>query len=86
MKPGIHPEYRTVVFHDTSANTYFRIGSTLKTNRTIEIDGITYPYATIDVSSQSHPYYTGKQRIIDKEGSTARFEQRFGRFFKNSAV
>ncbi|WON76175.1 type B 50S ribosomal protein L31 [Serratia sp. UGAL515B_01] len=79
MKTGIHPNYRTVVFHDLSADTYFKIGSTIKTDRTIEIDGESLPYVTIDVSSASHPYYTGKQKEFSKEGSTARFQQRFGR-------
>ncbi|MEF1214470.1 type B 50S ribosomal protein L31, partial [Vibrio alginolyticus] len=56
MKPGIHPEYRPVVFHDTSVDKYFVVGSTLKTERTIEWkDGKTYPYFTLDVSSVSHP-------------------------------
>ncbi|GAA3614534.1 MAG: type B 50S ribosomal protein L31 [Gibbsiella quercinecans] len=80
MKQGIHPQYRTVVFHDLSADTYFKVGSTIKTDRTIELDGENLPYVTIDVSSASHPYYTGKQKEFSKEGSTARFQQRFGRF------
>lgn len=80
MKAGIHPNYRTVVFHNLSANTYFKVGSTINTNRTIELDGENWPYVTIDVSSASHPYYTGKQKEFSKEGSTARFQQRFGRF------
>ncbi|MBJ7221797.1 MULTISPECIES: type B 50S ribosomal protein L31 [unclassified Brenneria] len=81
MKTGIHPDYRTVVFHDTSADAYYRVGSTIQTERTIELEGVSYPYVTIDVSSASHPYYTGKQKEYAKEGSTARFQQRFGRFF-----
>ena len=62
MKAHIHPPYRTVVFHDTSANEYFKVGSTIRTDRVIELDGETFPYVTIDVSSKSHPYYTGKQK------------------------
>ncbi|EEY1763876.1 type B 50S ribosomal protein L31 [Escherichia coli] len=85
MKPNIHPEYRTVVFHDTSVDEYFKIGSTIKTDREIELDGVTYPYVTypyvtIDVSSKSHPFYTGKLRTVASEGNVARFTQRFGRF------
>ncbi|WP_437889688.1 type B 50S ribosomal protein L31 [Phytobacter sp. V91] len=80
MKPDIHPYYRTVVFHDTSANEYFKVGSTIKTDREIELDGKTWPYVTLDVSSASHPYYTGKQKVVGNEGSAARFQQRFGRF------
>ena len=80
MKPNIHPHYRTVVFHDTSANEYFKVGSTIKTDREIELDGQTWPYVTLDVSSASHPYYTGKQKVVGTEGSAARFQQRYGRF------
>lgn len=80
MKPDIHPHYRTVVFHDTSVDEYFKVGSTIKTDREIELEGVTYPYVTLDVSSASHPYYTGKQKTLTSEGSAARFQQRYGRF------
>ncbi len=80
MKPDIHPAYRTVVFHDTTADAFFKVGSTIKTDREIELDGVTYPYVTLDVSSKSHPYYTGKQKTFSNEGSAARFRQRFGGF------
>ena len=80
MKSDIHPAYRTVVFHDTSANEYFKVGSTIRTDREIELDGRTYPYVSIEVSSKSHPFYTGKQKTFSAEGSTARFRQRFGGF------
>ncbi|MEZ9620517.1 type B 50S ribosomal protein L31 [Vibrio sp. 10N.261.55.F6] len=67
MKPNIHPDYRPVVFHDTSVDEYFLIGSTLKTDRTIEWEvGNTCPYFTIEVSPKSHPFYTGKQRVLHK--------------------
>ncbi|CAJ1839947.1 50S ribosomal protein L31 type B [Aeromonas hydrophila] len=82
MRPDIHPEYRQVLFHDLTANTYFLVGSTLKTDRTkLWEDGNTYPYVTLDVSSASHPFYTGKQKQVNKEGQVARFGQRFGQFF-----
>ncbi|GAB2939776.1 type B 50S ribosomal protein L31 [Hafnia psychrotolerans] len=84
MKANIHPVYRTVVFHDTSANEYFKVGSTIKTDRTIELEGSTFPYITIEISSASHPYYTGKQKEYSKEGSTARFNQRFGSFLNKT--
>jgi large subunit ribosomal protein L31 len=62
---------------------YFMIGSTLKTDRTIEWqDGKTYPYFTVEVSAESHPYYTGKQRVIQKEGRVANFNRRFAQFTK----
>ena len=62
MKPGIHPSYRTVLFHDVAANAYFLIGSTVDTDKTHEYQGVVYPYVTLDVSSASHPVYTGQQR------------------------
>ncbi|EKO3535947.1 type B 50S ribosomal protein L31 [Vibrio fluvialis] len=80
MREGIHPEYREVVFHDTSIDHYFVIGSTLKTERTIEWQGKTYPYVTIEVSSKSHPFYTGKQRVMQQEGRVVNFNRRFSRF------
>lgn len=80
MKPNIHPHYRTVVFHDTSVDEFFKVGSTIKADREIELDGQTYPYITLDVSSKSHPYYTGKQKTFSTEGSAARFRQRFSGF------
>ncbi|ANU37208.1 type B 50S ribosomal protein L31 [Vibrio scophthalmi] len=81
MKAGIHPEYRKVVFHDTSVDKYFIVGSTLSTTRTIEWeDDKTYPYLTLDVSSESHPFYTGKQRVAQKQGRVSNFNRRFGLF------
>jgi len=82
MKPEIHPNYRDVVFHDTSADEYFIIGSTLNTSETIERDGKTYPYFTIDTSSASHPFYTGKQPVASAEGRVAKFNSRFGQLSK----
>ncbi|MBT9432541.1 50S ribosomal protein L31 [Candidatus Sodalis endolongispinus] len=69
-----------MVFHDTTANVWFKVGSTIVTIRSVEYEGETYPYVTLEVSSASHTYYTGKQRTVAKDGSTARFNQRFGRF------
>ena len=77
MKPNIQPEYREVLFHDTSVDVYFVIGSTLKTDRTAEYEGKTYPYFTLDVSSESHPFYTGKQSKAKDDGRIARFNKRF---------
>ena len=84
MKPSIHPTYRQVVFHDLGADHYMVIGSTIKTDRTIDYQGAIYPYVTLDVSAHSHPFYTGKQKEFAKEGSAARFAQRFGRFFEHT--
>ena len=81
MKPGIHPEYRTVLFHDTAADVFFLIGSTADTDRTYTyIDGNTYPYVPLDVSSASHPIYTGQQRKTQAEGRIAGFNKRFAGF------
>ena len=80
MKKGIHPEYREVLFHDISVDEYFLISSTLKTDKTKEWeDGNTYPYYPLDVSSASHPFYTGKQKILDTGGRVQKFEKRFGK-------
>lgn len=81
MKPGIHPAYRTVLFHDTAADAYFLIGSTVDTDRTQQYsDGNTYPYVALDVSSASHPVYTGQQRKTQAEGRIAGFNKRFAAF------
>ena len=80
MKKEIHPEYREVLFHDTSVDKYWLIRSTLDTTETREWeDGKTYPYYTLDISSASHPFYTGKQKIIDSGGRVQKFEERFGK-------
>lgn len=79
MKPNIHPNYRTVIFHDTSIDQYFFINTTLHTSQTIAWkDGKTYPYQAIDVSSASHPFYTGQQRSTQLEGRVQNFKRRYG--------
>ncbi|OLS64280.1 type B 50S ribosomal protein L31 [Pseudomonas putida] len=81
MKPGIHPAYRPVLFHDTSANAFWLIGSTVDTDKTyVHSDGNTYPYVTLDVSSASHPVYTGQERKAKTEGRVAGFNKRFAAF------
>ncbi|MEM9493148.1 MAG: type B 50S ribosomal protein L31 [Myxococcota bacterium] len=79
MRPDIHPEYRDVLFHDTTADVYFVTRSTVDASETAEYEGKTYPYVTIDVSSASHPYYTGKQRISQVDGRIAKFNKRYNR-------
>ena len=79
MKKDIHPEYREILFHDTSVDEYFIINSTLNTSQTKEHDGKTYPYYQVEISSSSHPFYTGKQKIIDSGGRVQKFEERFGK-------
>ena len=78
MRKDIHPEYREVLFHDTSADTYFVVPSALETDQTKEWEGKTYPYYTLDVSSASHPFYTGKQNLVDTAGRVDKFRKRFG--------
>ncbi|MFG1920915.1 type B 50S ribosomal protein L31 [Cryptosporangium sp. NPDC048952] len=80
MKPGIHPEYRPVVFRDRSADEAFLTRSTVSTDRTIEwSDGNTYPLVEVDISSVSHPFYTGKQRILDSAGRVEKFRARYAK-------
>ena len=79
MKKDIHPEYRTVAFHDLGVDRMIMVRSTAQTDRTIDIDGVTYPYMTLDVSSYSHPFYTGKQKTSTQDGRVALFNKRFGK-------
>lgn len=79
MKKSIHPDYDYVVFKDTSCNRTFRIRSTCKSDQTIVWDdGNTYPLINLDVSSASHPTYTGEKRKVQSEGRVAQFNKRFG--------
>lgn len=80
MKKNIHPTSRDIVFHDTNVDKKMIIKSTLKTNRTIILDGVEYPYMPLDVSSFSHPFYTGKQMVINSEGRVANFNRKFSNF------
>ena len=80
MKPDIHPNYRPVVFMDASADFAFLTRSTVATDDTIEWeDGNTYPLAKVDISSASHPFFTGQMKIVDTAGRVERFERRYGR-------
>ncbi|MGE4428023.1 MAG: type B 50S ribosomal protein L31 [Solirubrobacteraceae bacterium] len=76
MKTDLHPEYEPVVFRDLSSGATFLTRSTVKTDKTIELDGTTYPVIDVEVSSESHPFYTGKQKIIDTGGRVERFRRR----------
>jgi large subunit ribosomal protein L31 len=80
VKPDIHPEYRPVVFQDTSSDLAFLTRSTIETSETIEWeDGNTYPFAKVEISSESHPFYTGKQILVDSGGRVERFRRRYAR-------
>jgi large subunit ribosomal protein L31 len=78
MKTDIHPEnYRLVIFHDNSSGARFLVGSTVETEATEKWDdGKEYPIAYIDVSSASHPFYTGQEKVMDTAGRVERFKAR----------
>jgi large subunit ribosomal protein L31 len=78
MKEGIHPAYREVVFVDLSNDFKFITRSTVQTRETIKYEGKEYPLVKLDVSSESHPFYTGKQKIVDTAGRVEKFRQKFG--------
>lgn len=78
MKADIHPEYRFVVFRDVSADFTFITRSTIQTKDTITLDGVEYPVVTVDVSSASHPFYTGTQKLMDTAGRVDRFYRKYG--------
>jgi large subunit ribosomal protein L31 len=81
MKEGIHPDYREVVFYDVSCDFKFLTRSTIKAKETIKwTDGKEYPLVKIEISSESHSFYTGKQKIIDTQGRVDKFRQRYGGF------
>jgi len=78
MKAGIHPNYREVVFQDMSIDFKFITRSTISTRDTIEFEGKTYPLVKIEVSAESHPFYTGKHKIVDTAGRVDKFRKKFG--------
>ena len=78
MKAGIHPDYREVVFHDVTSDFKFLTRSTLGSKETTKWeDGNEYPLIKVDISSHSHPFYTGKQKTIDQGGRVDRFRRRY---------
>lgn len=80
MKAGIHPDYREVVFWDLSSDYKFLTRSTVKTPDTLQWeDGNTYPLVKVEVSSQSHPFYTGKNVLLDTAGRVDKFMKRYGK-------
>ena len=79
MKPGIHPDYRHVVFQDTSSGDTFLTRSTIETAETITwTDGNEYPLAKVEISAFTHPFFTGTMKIIDTAGRVERFQKRYG--------
>jgi len=78
MKKDLHPEYKEVVFLDTSSNFKFLTKSTMKSSDTIKWeDGNEYPLVKIEVSSASHPFYTGKKLFVDAAGRVEKFNKRY---------
>lgn len=86
MKDGIHPNYRDVLFHDVSSDSKFIIRSTLNTRDKMEHEGKEYPLVKIEVSSESHPFFTGKHKIVDTAGRVEKFRQKFGKVGSKTAV
>jgi len=80
MKTGIHPKYQEVVFQDLSSNFAILTRSTIQTRETIQWeDGKEYPLVKMEVSSASHPFYTGKHKLLDSGGRVDKFKQRYGK-------
>lgn len=77
MKKGVHPDnYRPVVFQDTNNNSTILTRSTAVTDETINLDGVEYPLVKVHISSSSHPFFTGEERIVDVEGRVDKFKAR----------
>ncbi len=78
MKQGLHPEnYRLVAFKDMSNEVVFITRSCANTKETIEIDGVEYPVVKLEISNTSHPFYTGKMKLVDTAGRVDKFYQRY---------
>ncbi len=80
MRKDIHPRYREVVFQDTSSDFKFITRSTMTSRETITMeDGKTYPVIKVEVSSASHPFYTGKNIFVDTAGRVEKFQKRYAK-------
>ena len=78
MKDGIHPQYREVVFVDTSTGYKFLTRSTIKSTEKIKWeDGKEYPVVKVEISSASHPFYTGKMKYVDSAGRVEKFQRKY---------
>lgn len=78
MKRDVHPDYHPVVFQDATTGDAFLTQSTMTSERTIEFQGRTYPLVVVDISSASHPFWTGSRRHIDTAGQVEKFRRRYG--------
>ena len=82
MKQGIHPDnYRLVAFTDMSNGDTFITRSTVNTKDTVEIEGVEYPQVKLEISSTSHPFYTGKMKLVDTAGRVDKFMNRYQKHF-----
>ena len=79
MKAGIHPDYRKVLYVDTATGEEWMSRSTLTSKETREIDGEEVPVIRLEISSSSHPFWTGKMRELDADGKIDRFRRRYGK-------
>jgi large subunit ribosomal protein L31 len=86
MKADIHPNYREVLFHDLSCDFKFITRSTIQTRDTATHEGKEYPLVKIEVSSESHPFFTGQHKIVDTAGRVEKFRQKFGKVGSKTAV
>ena len=83
MKKDIHPDnYRLVAFKDMSNDDVFLTKSTADTNETLEVDGVEYPLIKMEISRTSHPYYTGKSKLVDTAGRIDKFKTKYAKFKK----
>ena len=83
MKAGIHPNnYRLVAFKDMSNDDVFITKSTVETKETLEVDGVEYPVVKLEISRTSHPFYTGKSKLVDTAGRIDKFKNKYAKFKK----
>ena len=83
MRKGIHPkDYRMVAFKDMSNDDVYLTKSTADAKETIEVDGVEYPLIKLEISRTSHPYYTGKVKLVDTAGRIDKFKTKYSKFKK----
>jgi large subunit ribosomal protein L31 len=83
MKSEIHPEnYRLVAFKDMSNDEVFLTKSAAESKETIEVDGVSYPLIKVEISRTSHPFYTGKSKLVDTAGRIDKFKNKYAKFSK----
>ncbi|MDJ0836311.1 MAG: type B 50S ribosomal protein L31 [Acidobacteriota bacterium] len=79
MKQGIHPKYHPVVFVDAGTGAEFTTYSTMKSDTQRDVDGVPHYEVRLEISSDSHPFWTGNQKLVDTEGRVERFRRKYGR-------